>query len=171
MDNFQTDFGGFKQENGCLLFTIFKAATLLSETGAEISHNRCNILIDRLNNFTRTSYNKSLTALSAEDDNDEPGVFVWDHEAVFNEAFITLGSRYRMHYVARIYMPWEIAKGHTSFDNRSNVYQISGWDLVILQIRTTKGNGHFRLANWDPYEPGTEMADLKSLRYYKLWRV
>jgi hypothetical protein len=166
-DLYQTDFGGYKQRDGCLLFTIFKAATDIA--GNDLSHNRCNILIDRLNTNIHASYNSSLTVLSAEDDNDEPGVFVWDHEAVFNEVFITLGSHWRMKYTARIYMPWEMVKGHVCFDNRHGVDK--HWDLVIMQIKTKNGNGHFRLANWDPWQPGTEMADLKSLRYYRLWRV
>ncbi len=167
IDNYQTDFGGYKQKDGCLLFTIIKACTDIA--GISISRQKCLTLDDNLNHYVKASYGGGkVPAMSDEDDITKDGAFVWDHEAVFNETLKILSSKYRVSYVARIYMPWEEVRSHTSFDHREGNHNTH--DLVILHIRTPN-TGHFRLANFDPYEPGTEMVDLKSLRYYKLRRV
>ena len=165
IDNYQTDFGGYKQKDGCLFFAIIKACTDIA--GISISRQKCLTLDDNLNHYVKASYGGGkVPAMSDEDDITKDGAFIWDHEAVFNETLKILRSKHRVSYVARIYMPWEEARGKESFDHRYG----RSTDLVIMQIRTPN-TGHFRLANFDPYEPGTEMVDLKSLRYYKLRRV
>jgi hypothetical protein len=108
----------------------------------------------------KTSYDATCPVLSDELDKTTLGAFVWDHEAVFNETFKALGFQQRVKYTGRIYMPWEEERGKTSFGER-------GGDILILQIKTPNG-GHFRLPNFDPWRPGTQMVDLKSIRYYSL---
>jgi hypothetical protein len=58
-------------------------------------------------------------------------------------------------------MPWEEARGKSSFGSRTG-------NAIIHQIRTVNGNGHFRDFDYDPWQPGTVMADLKSLRFYQI---
>jgi hypothetical protein len=158
-DNYQTDFEGHIRKDGCLFFSIIKAATDIAGKG--ISHNGILGLIDELHLRVKTSYNAGLPAISNENNHRERGVFVWDHEAVFNTTLIQLGSAARVRYVGRIYMPWEEERGKITFGTRSG-------ELIILQIKTIHGNGHFRLPNWDPWRSSTIMTDLKSLRYYRV---
>ncbi len=157
-DNYQTDFGGYLQKNGCLLFSLIKIATDIADK--DISRRNVQMLVDRLHLYTKAEYNHIIPAISDENDRNEPGAFVWDHAAVINETFKTLGSDKRVSYTGRIYMPWQVAKGKSNYGER-------GGDIIILHIQTPN-TGHFRLPNWDPWEPGTKMVDLKSLRYYKL---
>ena len=156
---YQTDFDGYIKHDGCLFFSIAEWCRLL--TNRTIVHAEVPKLIDELHYEIRASYNQSIPAVGAEDDPKAEGIFVYDHEAVFNHLLKYLRSKIRVRYTGRIYMPWEEARGKTSFGRH-------GGDLVILQILTKLGNGHFRNLDYDPWEPGTQMQDLKSLRFYML---
>lgn len=151
---YQTDYFGCIRRDGCLLCSIVTAAEDL--VACELSSKHFLDLVDRLSAM-KTSYDPACPVLSDELDKQSPGAFIWDHEAVFNEAFKALGSHHRVKYTGRIYMPWE---NKESFGER-------GGDILILQIKTPNG-GHFRLPNFDPWRGGTKMVDLKSLRYYSL---
>jgi hypothetical protein len=155
---YQTDFTGYILKDGCLACEITTIAEEL--TGLEMSNARFEDMINFLHFHVKTSYDPAIPAVSDEHNIKLPGAFVWDHEAVFNESFCRLGTFHRMEYTGRIYMPWEEAKGHTSFGERKG-------DFIILQIKTPNG-GHFRGIDHDPYRPGTKMVDLKSLRFYTL---
>jgi len=156
-DLYQTDFDGYLREDGCLLFSIIHAATQIA--GKRMPRHQAVTLIDGLHAYTKAKYDINVPAISDENDQSKPGVFVWDHEQVFNQSLLMLGSKLRARYSGRQYMTWEEAKGHKSFGSRDG-------DVIIFQIKTIHGNGHFRMFDYDPWEPGTKMADLKSIRYY-----
>ena len=155
MSKYQTDFTGHIQKDGCLLCSIVTAAENLVK--CEMSDKHFLEMVDYLHFSAYTAYDPNIPVLSDEDDMHKPGSFVWDHEAVFNETFKRLAAYHLMKYTGRIYMPWQDGK---SFGNPKG-------DLIILHIKTPN-TGHFRLPNFDPYEPGTKMVNLKSLRYYTL---
>ena len=155
---YQTDFTGYIQKDGCLACSIVRAAENLVKL--EMSTEHFLEMIDYLHFEARAGYNSNIPVLSAEDDIHKPGAFVWDHTSVFNETFKKLGTHHRVTYSGRIYMPWEEARGKKSFGTPVG-------DIIILQIQTPN-TGHFRLIDFDPYEPGTKMVNLKSLRYYTL---
>ena len=152
---YQNDYPGYIEHDGCLLCSIVTAVEQL--TGCEFSRDHFLDFVNRLHCSLRASYDNSLPVLSDENDTTKPGAFVWDHEAVWNQAFHELGSSHKMRYTGRIYMPWEEARGKKSFGER-------GGDILILHIQTPN-TGHFRLPNFDPWKPGTKMVDMKSLRY------
>jgi len=154
---YQTDYYGYIRRDGCLFCSIVTACEDLVH--CELSEKSFLDLVDRLGAMT-TSYDSTCPVMSEELDTSMLGAFIWDHEAVFNETFKALGAHHRVKYTGRIYMPWEEAKGKTSFGER-------GGDILILQIKTPN-SGHFRLPNFDPWRPGTKMVDLKSLRFYTL---
>ena len=156
---YQTDFDGYTRDDGCLLFSIFDWSRFV--THRSISRTAAEDLIDKLHTEIRASYDRATPAIGAEKNPRDKGVFVYDHEAVFNEACKFVGSTARWQYTGRIYMPWEEARGKKSFGRRDG-------DMIIMQILTANGNGHFRNPDYDPWEPGTEMRDLKSLRFYRL---
>ena len=156
---YQTDFDGHIKDDGCLMFCLIKVATLIA--GKSLSEQKCITLLDFLFAYINASYDYRLPVISNEDDTSLPGVFVWDHATACNETLQLLGSDRRVAYTGRIYMPWEVERGKTSFGT-------NGGDFCILQILTANGNGHFRMLDYEPWEPGTKMAGLKSLRWYKV---
>ena len=154
--NYQTDFSGYIKKGGCLLFSLFRIAEL--ESGWVLSRSIILDLMDELHLKIRASYNKLLPAISDENDVNKMGVFVHDHEAVLNRALKQLSCKIRFKYTGRLYVPDEEIKGYKSFGK-------FGGDYVVYQIQTPY-SGHFRLANYDPYQPETEFVRLKSLRFY-----
>ena len=150
MDNYQTDFGGWLRKDGCLFFDILKASTEI--TGVELSREDVLGIAEHLYNYGAMMDENSLS---------KKGAFIWNHEGVFNTTLTFMRTTTQIKYTGRIYMPWEEERGEQSFGKR-------GGDILILQIETITGAGHFRLPNWDPWEPGTTMVDLKSLRFYKV---
>ncbi len=159
LEHYQTEFDGFIKEGGCLLFTIFAWACKL--TDRDINHTLILLLIDELHRRRRCSYNSKMPAIGDEDDPTKEGVFVYDHEAVFNNVFGYLNSPLRIKYTGRIYMPWEEARGKESFGERDGHF-------LILQGKTENGNGHFLNSFYDPIVPSPRVVDFKSLRYYKV---
>jgi hypothetical protein len=156
-DLYQTDFDGYLREDGCLLFSIIHAATQI--TGKRMPRQLATTMIDGLHAYIKAKYDHRVPAISDENDQSKPGAFIWDHEQVFNQSLLMLGSKLKATYAGRKYMTWEEKKGHESFGSRTG-------DIIIMQIKTIHGNGHFRMLDYDPWEPGTKMVDLKSLRYY-----
>jgi hypothetical protein len=157
---YQTDFDGYIRKDGCFVFTIIEAAAVIA--GKPMSHQKATTMIDGLHAYIKASYDYTCPVLSrSENDKINPGAFVWDSPAVFNSALRLLGDTRKVVYAGRIYMPWEEARGKLSFGER-------GGDVCILQILTVNGNGHFRMLDYDPWEPGTKMVDLKSLRFYRV---
>ncbi len=157
--NYQTDYAGFIKDDGCLFFSLIRLAEM--KAVAELNRLQIANLIYVLHDKMTTSYDEDIPVLSDETMVSLPGIFVWDHERVVNEALLSLDIAHtRIKYTGRIYMPWEEARGKKSFGNRANA------DEIVLHIRTTNG-GHFRLPNYDPWEPRTHMIDMKSIRYYK----
>lgn len=159
LEHYQTEFDGFISDGGCLLFTIFAWACKLADRG--INHTLILMMIDELHNHVRASYDRRYPAIGDEDDPKKEGVFVYDHEAVFNKVFTYLSSPIRVEYTGRIYMPWEELRGKESFGERDG-------DFLILQGKTENGNGHFLNSFYDPIVPSPRLVDLKSLRYYKV---
>jgi hypothetical protein len=152
LNHYQTDFDGYIKRDGCLLFSIFAWVCVyadLSMTTADIE------TLIKVLNIGREP------ALGDENDRLAMGVFVYDHAAVFNEAFKHFGSVFRAVYNGRIYMPWVESNRKVSFGERTG-------NALILQTKTDHGNGHFRTAFYDPWFPMPEMADLKSIRYYQI---
>ena len=155
---YQTDFLGHIRVDGCLLCSIVTAVEEM--TSLYMSKDDFLDMVNHLFTDVKTAYDSRCPALSDENDKEKPGSFVWDHVAVFHETFKRLGVFHKMAYTGRIYMPWEEAKGKVSFGEPKG-------DIIIMQIDTPYG-GHFRLPNFDPWEPGTKMVNLKSLRYYSM---
>ncbi len=156
---YQTDFNGFIKDDGCLFFSLIRLAEM--KAAAELNRLQIANLIYVLHDKMTCSYDEDKPVLSDEILESMPGVFVWDHERVVNEALLSLDIAHtRIKYTGRIYMPWEEVKGKNSFGGWTNA------DEIVLHIKTTNG-GHFRLPNYDPWEPGTHMIDLKSIRYYR----
>lgn len=159
--NYQTDFEGFIRADGCLLFTIFRWCEIIAMKPLKARHI-LNI-IDTLHYYRKASYDTTLTTpvLSDEKDKTKEGVFVWDHEGAFNETLKFLGSDRRVRYTGRIYMPWEEKRGRASFGEH-------GGEILILQVLTVNGNGHFQSVDYNPWQPAPSVADIKSLRFYKV---
>jgi hypothetical protein len=153
---YQTDFDGYIRADGCLLFSIIAWACKL--TNGVISEKGVYSLIDELHR---------RRAIGAERDISAEGVFVYNHETCFNRTFDYLQSDICVRYNHRLYMPWEEARGKKSW------LSSPGWErtgnVIIWQIKTANGNGHFRTPFYDPYKPSPEMADLKSLRFYQTY--
>jgi len=159
MPAYQTDFTGFIRDDGCLCFDLVDIAQ--EKVGQELTQVKLADLIYVLHWKVPCSYNKNRPVLSDEDDITKPGIFVWDHETVVHQALLFLNiTNLKIKYIGRIYMPWEEARSKVSFGTRSNA------DELIMQTRTING-GHFRRPNYDSWKPGTQMIDLKSLRYYR----
>ena len=157
--NYQTDFTGFIRDDGCLCFYLFRLAEM--KTGIELSKLQAANLIHLLHYKVPCSYNENRPVLSDETMISLPGIFVWDHPTVVNQALLAMNiHNLKIEYIGRKYMPWEEERGKKSWGTHK------GADEVGLQIRTIHG-GHFRLPNYEPWEPGTQMIDLKSLRYYR----
>ena len=158
---YQTDYTGHIYRDGCLLCCLVSLAE--SRAGWELSRIQFLALVECLHELS-AEFDPGTPVLSEEADKLQPGSFVWDHARVANEALRMLGyPMHRLIYQGRIYMSWEEMRGRESFGDRI------GADEVVLQIRTPNG-GHFRLPNHDPWRPGTQMIDLKSIRYYR-WVV
>lgn len=158
---YQTDFEGFTKKNGCLLFCLIKLAE--EKVCKEMPHSQIKEFINVLHNNIFTHYNKTIPVLSNEDDISKPGVFVWDHAAVVNRAMLFLGILdMKCEYIGRIYMPYETARGKKSFGSHEG-------DAMIFQIRTAIG-GHFRMLDYDPWQPGTDAYYLKSTRHYEFYK-
>jgi len=156
---YQTDFTGFIRNDGCLFFDLVDIAE--TKTGFNLDHLQLTDLIYVLHHKINCSYDKNRPVLSDEDDINKPGIFVWDHEVVVHQALFFMNIiNLKIEYIGRIYLPWEEARGKKSFGIRANA------DELILQIRTING-GHFRRPNYDSWESGTHMIDLKSIRYYR----
>ncbi len=156
---YQTDFTGYIRADGCLFFDLVDIAQV--KVGQELTQLQIVDLIYVLQNKVPTIYDKQRPVLSDENRIDEPGIFIWDHETVVHQALLFMNIlNLKIKYVGRIYMPWEKARGKISFGTRANA------DELILQIRTVNG-GHFRRPNYDSWESGTHMIDLKSVRYYR----
>ena len=155
---YQTDYSGHIYRNGCLLCEL---VTIAEERAKwDLTRTKFLILVDCLHELS-TSYDPLIPVLSNEKSKKRKGSFVWDHALVTNEALIMLGyTEYKLIYTGRIYMPWEEARGKKSFGDRLFA------DEIILQILTPNG-GHFRGPNRDSWKPGTQMIDLKSIRYYR----
>lgn len=159
MAKYQTDYSGHIYIHGCLLCELITIAE--NRSNKEMGKDDFIHFIRRMN-IMSTTYDPSIPILSDENDKSKEGSFVWDHARLVNEYLYTLGyTRYVIEYIGRIYMPWEVRRGKSSFGDRVNA------DEIILQILTDHGNGHFRGPNHDPWKPGTKMIDLKSLRYYR----
>jgi len=161
MMKYQTDYTGHIYKDGCLLCELVTIAE--AKAGWELSRIQFLALVECLHELS-AHFDPVTPVLSDENDKTKEGSFVWDHARVTNEALRMLGEPvHRLVYQGRIYMPWEETRGRISFGDRI------GADEVILQIRTPNG-GHFRGPDHDPWKPGTQMLDLKSIRYYR-WVV
>ncbi len=159
MPNYQTDFNGFIRDDGCACFCDVRIAE--KKANKILSHRQLIDLIYVLHWKVPCSYDKNRPVLSDEDDITKPGIFVWDHETVIHQALFFMNiTNLKCKYIGRIYMPWEEARGKKSFGTRANA------DEVVMQTRTVNG-GHFEMSGYNPWKPGTQMIDLKSLRYFQ----
>lgn len=158
--NYQTDCSGFIKNDGCLAFCLVRIAE--KKTGQDLSHLQLADLIYVLHYKVPCSYNNQKPVLSDEDEITKPGIFVWDHEAVINQALFFLNIYdVKAEYIGRLYTKAEEARGKISFGTHV------GADEMILQVETDNG-GHFILPpDYDPWQPATHIVGLKSARYYK----
>lgn len=159
LSHYQTDFTGYVRKDGCLFFSMLAWVCKI----LNIDFNSMDIisLINKLQKL-RTYYNHDLPALGDENSPFAPGIFVYDHERVFNAAFSEAESLMRVRYRGCMYMPWEEARGNKSFGIRAG-------NILIFQVRTESGNGHFQTPFYNPWNPAPEVADLKSIRYYQTY--
>ncbi len=160
MPNYQTDYNGFIKDDGCLCFDLVRIAEV--KTGQELTHLQLADLIHVLHYKVSTSYDKQIPVLSDEVVQSLPGIFVWDHEAVINQALFFMNIyNLKIEYIGRKYTPEQEARGKKSFGTQANA------DEVIFQVQTENG-GHFIYPPlYDPYEPGVHIIRFKSARYYK----
>ena len=160
MPNYQTDFEGFVKDDGCLCFDLVRVAE--KKVSQELSHLQLADLIYVLHHKVHCSYNNQLPVLTDEVVQSLPGIFVWDHETVVNQALLFMNILdLKIKYIGRIYTAAEEARGKISFGTHV------GADEMILQVQTDNG-GHFILPpDYDPWQPATHVIYLKSARYYK----
>ena len=158
MPNYQTDFNGFVEKDGCLCFDLVRVAEKKVDEG--LTHLQLVNLIYILHWKVPCSYNNNRPVLSDEDDINKPGIFVWDHETVVNQALLFMNIvDLKCEYIGRIYTVAEEARGKKSFGTHI------GADEMLLQVQTDNG-GHFILPpDYDPYRPVTHIVGLKSARY------
>jgi hypothetical protein len=159
LSHYQTDFTGYVRKDGCLFFSMLAWVCKISN----IDFDSMDIvsLINALQK-TPTYYNADLPALGDENSPHSPGIFVFDHEKVFNAAFLQAGSLIRVRYQGCRYMPWEEARGKKGFGVRAG-------NILIFQVKTESGNGHFQTLFYNPWKPAPEVMDLKSIRYYQTY--
>ena len=159
--NFQTDYNGFVKKDGCLCFDLVKIGEKKANQG--LSHLQLADLIHVLHYKVPSSYNKQRPVLSDEADIGKPGIFVWDHPTVINQTLFFLNIYdWECTYIGRKYTEAEEARGKISFGTFQDA------DEMVFQIQTING-GHFRMFDYDSWEPGTVARYLKSVRYYK-WK-
>jgi len=160
MSNYQTDFTGFIRDDGCLCFDLVRIAE--KKVGQELTHLKLADLIYVLHDKVPCSYDKQKPVLSDEIMPSLPGIFVWDHETVVNQALFFLNiCDLKIKYIGRIYTAAEEARGKISFGTPV------GADEMLLQVQTDNG-GHFILPpDYDPWQPATHIVGLKSARYYR----
>ena len=85
--------------------------------------------------------------------------FVKDHEAVGNEGFsFMIAPDVRLKYIGAHYIDKSIGADWGRHHG----------DFIIVHVRTIRGNGHFRLFDYDPYSPSPGYDKIKSLRYYDI---
>ena len=157
--NYQTDFDGFIKKDGCLCFDLVDIAQI--KVDQELTHLQLANLIYILHWKVSCSYNKNRPVLSDEDDITKPGIFVWDHPTVINQALFFMNIyNLKIEYIGRIYTKAEEARGKKSFGTHI------GADAITFQIQTENG-GHFRRFDYDSWQPGTVAKYLKSVRYYR----
>ena len=160
MPNYQSDYEGFIKDDGCLCFDLVRIAEM--KTGQELTHLQLADLIHVLHWKVNCLYDKNRPVLSDEDEIDKPGIFVWDHEVVINQALFFMNIyNLKIEYIGRKYTPEQEAMGRVSFGTHANA------DEVIFQVQTDNG-GHFIYPPlYDPYEPGVHIIRFKSARYYQ----
>jgi len=163
MPNYQTDFDGFTKDEGCLFFVLIKMPE--DKFGQELSHLKVSNLIHVLHYKVPCFYNKNKPVLSDEVVESLPGIFVWDHETVVNQALLFMNILdWEIKYIGKLYTKTEEARGKISFGTHI------GADNLILQTQTING-GHFRKLDYDPWKPGTITKYIKSVRYYKWLKI
>ena len=157
---YQTNYEGFTKKDGCLFFSHVRIAA--KKTGIELTHLQGADLIYMLHYTISTSYDNQRPVLSDEVMQSLPGIFVWDHEAVINQALLMMNILdLKCKYIGRIYTKAEEARGKVSFGTHV------GADEMILGVQTDNG-GHFIVPpDYDPWQPATHVIRLKSARYYK----
>ena len=156
---YQSDFEGFTRDDGCLFFDLVKIAVNKAEQ--ELSHLQAADLIHVLHFKVPTSYDKNLPVLSDETMISLPGIFVWDHPTVINQTLFFLNIYdWECEYIGRKYTEAEEARGKKSFGTHEYA------DEMIFQTQTING-GHFRMFDYDSWEPGTVAKYIKSIRYYR----
>ncbi len=88
--------------------------------------------------------------------------YILDHEAAINEGLSFLIEPYkRVSYVGCQYLDPSLGKSWGKFSG----------DYIILQVRALVGFGHFRLLDFDPYDPPIEYDKILSIRYYKVKEI
>ena len=160
MPNYQTDFEGWIEKDGCLCFCLVRMAEKKVSQG--LTHLKLADLIHVLHYKVPCSYDKQKPVLSDEIMPSLPGIFVWDHESVVNQALFFLNIYdLKIKYIGRKYTAAEEARGKISFGTHISA------DEMILGVQTDNG-GHFILPpDYDPSQPATHIVGLKSARYYK----
>ena len=89
----------------------------------------------------------------------KPNCFIRDHNAVLNEGLsLLLATDIELKYVGAYYIDETLG---TSWGKTYG-------DYIVLHVRTLLGNGHFRLMDYDPYEPSPPYERILSIRYYIL---
>ena len=163
MPNYQTDFTGFIRYEGCLCLDLVDVAQEKAEQ--ELTKVKLADLIYVLHWKVSCGWDGSRPVLSDESDITKPGIFVWDHSTVINQALFFMNIYdWKCEYIGRIYTRAEGARGKISFGTHK------GADNLILQTQTING-GHFRKLDYDPWKPGTITKYIKSVRYYKWIRI
>jgi len=160
MPNYQNNYQGFIKKDGCLCFDLARIAE--KKVGQDLRHLQMADLIYVLHHKISCSYNKQRPVLSDEIMISLPGIFVWDHETVVNQALLFLNILdLKIKYIGRLYTRAEEARGKKSWGTHIDA------DEMILQVQTDNG-GHFILPpDYDPWQPSTHIVRLKSARYYK----
>lgn len=162
---YQSDYPDNKwlYEDGCLLMTLIHCAESLVDR--ELSCYDFHILLNRLLE-KKAIYNpekkKYIPVITDENDIDEPGAYVWNHDVVLNETLRFLGSPMSVIFSGCQYTqpsPSKLSWG-----------AVSSADFVILNIKTPHG-GHFltpSFGGYDPWKEGTIVTAVKSIRYYQI---
>jgi hypothetical protein len=152
---YQTDFDGIVRAEGCLAFSLIDACY---EGLMNLGKSPRDLEGGEIEELLHHAHKQGHLQRGPEDR--RFGVYVMDHGAFANEVLCWLLEPYvHCTYVAAEYMPGE---GRASWGD-----PLTGTGVVILQVKTPRGGGHFRRLCYDPWLPSPGIARVRSVRYYR----
>lgn len=155
---YQTDFDGIIRDDGCLVFSLLDGCY---EGLYELGHNPRDVEKNELKEFFHYCHKRGYIQKGPKDP--AFGMYVLDHSGLAEELIsFLLVTDVRCDYLSAEYFESE---------NRASWGDSQGNNMIILQVRTNNGGGHFRRLGYDPWQPSPGIAKIRSARYYRFWEV